>query len=36
VDLVPVTVGLSADGFVQVTPSGDATLAVGDQVVVGR
>jgi peptidoglycan hydrolase-like protein with peptidoglycan-binding domain len=36
VELVPVTVGLSADGFAQVTPSGDASLAEGDQVVVGR
>lgn len=36
VDLVPVTVGLSADGFVQVTPAGDAKLSEGDQVVVGR
>lgn len=36
VELVPVKVGLSADGFAQVTPTGDATLAAGDQVVVGR
>ncbi|MEU4288312.1 peptidoglycan-binding protein [Kribbella sp. NPDC026596] len=36
VDLVPVTVGLSADGFAQVTPAGDAKLSEGDQVVVGR
>ena len=36
VELVPVTVGLSADGFAQVSPSGDASLADGDQVVVGR
>ncbi|HET6739207.1 MAG TPA: peptidoglycan-binding protein, partial [Kribbella sp.] len=36
VELVPVTVGLSADGFAQVTPKGDATLSVGDQVVVGK
>jgi peptidoglycan hydrolase-like protein with peptidoglycan-binding domain len=36
VDLVPVKVGLSADGFAQVTPTGDAKLAEGDQVVVGR
>jgi peptidoglycan hydrolase-like protein with peptidoglycan-binding domain len=35
-ELVPVTVGLSADGYAQVTPAGDATLAEGDQVVVGR
>lgn len=36
VDLVPVTVGLSADGFAQVTPKGDAKLSAGDQVVVGK
>ncbi|MFI5691444.1 peptidoglycan-binding protein [Kribbella sp. NPDC051586] len=36
VELVPVTVGLSADGFAQVTPKGDAKLSDGDQVVVGR
>ncbi|TDW24232.1 peptidoglycan-binding protein [Kribbella kalugense] len=36
VDLVPVTVGLSADGFAQVTPKGDAKLSEGDQVVVGK
>ena len=36
VELVPVTVGLSADGFAQVSPSGDATLTDGDQVVVGK
>ncbi|MEU8223034.1 peptidoglycan-binding protein [Kribbella sp. NPDC048915] len=36
VELVPVTVGLTADGFAQVTPKGDAKLAEGDQVVVGR
>ncbi|GAA1567252.1 hypothetical protein GCM10009804_24810 [Kribbella hippodromi] len=36
VELVPVTVGLSADGFAQVTPTGDASLAEGDQVVVGK
>jgi peptidoglycan hydrolase-like protein with peptidoglycan-binding domain len=36
VELVPVKVGLSADGFAQVTPTGDAKLAEGDQVVVGR
>ena len=36
VELIPVTVGLSADGYAQVTASGDATLTEGDQVVVGR
>ncbi|GAA1564645.1 hypothetical protein GCM10009789_17660 [Kribbella sancticallisti] len=36
VELIPVTVGLSADGYAQVTPSGDAQLTEGDQVVVGR
>ncbi|MFI7059878.1 peptidoglycan-binding protein [Kribbella sp. NPDC050124] len=36
VELIPVTVGLSADGYAQVTPSGDSKLAEGDQVVVGR
>ena len=36
VELVPVTVGLTADGFAQVTPKGDAKLSEGDQVVVGR
>jgi peptidoglycan hydrolase-like protein with peptidoglycan-binding domain len=36
VELIPVKAGLSADGFVQVTPSGDAKLSEGDQVVVGR
>lgn len=36
VELVRVTVGLSADGYAQVTPAGDAALAVGDRVVVGR
>ncbi|TDW71426.1 peptidoglycan-binding protein [Kribbella pratensis] len=36
VELVPVTVGLSADGFAQVTPKGDAKLSDGDQVVVGK
>lgn len=36
VELVPVTVGLTADGFAQVTPKGDAKLTEGDQVVVGR
>jgi hypothetical protein len=36
VELVPVTVGLSADGYAQVTASGDAELGEDDQVVVGR
>jgi peptidoglycan hydrolase-like protein with peptidoglycan-binding domain len=36
VELVPVTVGLSADGFAQVMPSGDVALTAGDQVVVGK
>ncbi|MDX2973185.1 peptidoglycan-binding protein [Kribbella solani] len=36
IELVPVKVGLSADGYAQVTPTGDATLTEGDQVVVGR
>jgi peptidoglycan hydrolase-like protein with peptidoglycan-binding domain len=36
VELVPVKVGLSADGFAQVTPTGDAKLSEGDQVVVGK
>lgn len=36
VELIPVTVGLSADGFAQVTPSGDAKLTEDDQVVVGK
>lgn len=36
VELIPVKVGLSADGFVQVTAAGDAKLSEGDQVVVGR
>jgi peptidoglycan hydrolase-like protein with peptidoglycan-binding domain len=36
VELIPVTVGLSADGYAQVTPAGDAKLTEGDQVVVGR
>lgn len=36
VELIPVTVGLTADGFAQVTPKGDAKLSEGDQVVVGR
>jgi peptidoglycan hydrolase-like protein with peptidoglycan-binding domain len=35
-DLVKVTVGLSADGYAQVTPVAGAKLAAGDQVVVGR
>jgi hypothetical protein len=35
-DLVKVTVGLSADGYAQVTPAAGAKLAPGDQVVVGR
>nr|WP_202886093.1 peptidoglycan-binding protein [Kribbella sandramycini] len=35
-ELVPVKVGLSADGFAAVTPVGDAKLGEGDQVVVGR
>jgi peptidoglycan hydrolase-like protein with peptidoglycan-binding domain len=35
-DLVKVTVGLSADGYAQVTPVGGGKLATGDQVVVGR
>ncbi|MFZ1490585.1 MAG: peptidoglycan-binding domain-containing protein [Ilumatobacteraceae bacterium] len=34
--LVPVTVGLTADGFVAVEPVDPATLATGDRVVVGR
>ena len=36
VELIPVTVGLSADGYAQVTPVGRAKLSEGDQVVVGR
>ncbi|TDO67399.1 putative peptidoglycan binding protein [Kribbella sp. VKM Ac-2571] len=36
VELIPVTVGLTADGFAQVTPKGDAKLSEGDQVVVGQ
>ncbi len=36
IELIPVTVGLSADGYAQVTPSGDVKLSEGDQVVVGR
>jgi peptidoglycan hydrolase-like protein with peptidoglycan-binding domain len=35
-ELVPVTVGLSADGYAEVKPAGDAKLVAGDQVVVGR
>jgi hypothetical protein len=35
-ELVPVTVGLSADGYAEVRPAGDAKLVAGDQVVVGR
>ena len=35
-ELVPVKVGLSADGYAEVTPSGDVKLGEGDQVVVGR
>jgi hypothetical protein len=35
-DLIKVTVGLSADGYAQVTPVGGGKLAPGDQVVVGR
>ncbi|MGJ5756655.1 putative peptidoglycan binding protein [Streptomyces puniciscabiei] len=34
--VVPVTVGVSADGLVQVTPVGGHTLRAGDRVVVGR
>lgn len=36
IELIPVTVGLSADGYAQVTASGDAKLTEGDQVVVGK
>jgi len=36
IELIPVTVGLSADGYAQVTPSGDAKLTEADQVVVGK
>ncbi|WP_020386773.1 peptidoglycan-binding protein [Kribbella catacumbae] len=36
IELIPVTVGLSADGFAQVTPNGDAKLTEDDQVVVGK
>ncbi|MGC4936889.1 peptidoglycan-binding protein [Kribbella sp. DT2] len=35
VELVPVKVGLSADGFAEVAATGDAKLGEGDQVVVG-
>jgi hypothetical protein len=34
--VVPVTVGVSADGLVQVTPVRGHTLRAGDRVVVGR
>jgi peptidoglycan hydrolase-like protein with peptidoglycan-binding domain len=34
-ELVPVKVGLAAQGFVEVTPIGDAKIAAGDKVVVG-
>ncbi|MFE4602551.1 peptidoglycan-binding protein [Kitasatospora indigofera] len=34
--LVNVTVGPSADGLVQVTPTGDGRLAAGDRVVIGQ
>jgi len=33
---VPVEAGLSAEGFVEVTPIGDAVLNEGDQVIVGN
>ena len=33
---VPVEAGLSAEGFVEVTPIGDAELNEGDQVIVGN
>jgi peptidoglycan hydrolase-like protein with peptidoglycan-binding domain len=36
VELIAVTVGLSADGYAQVSPTGDAKLGEGDQVVVGK
>ncbi|HWL41543.1 MAG TPA: hypothetical protein VNQ73_01270 [Ilumatobacter sp.] len=36
VETVPVTTGLSADGFVEVTPITPDALAAGDQVVIGR
>ncbi|QNE19838.1 peptidoglycan-binding protein [Kribbella qitaiheensis] len=36
IELIGVTVGLSADGFAQVTPTGDAKLDESDQVVVGK
>jgi peptidoglycan hydrolase-like protein with peptidoglycan-binding domain len=35
-ELVPVKVGLSADGYAEVSPIGDTKLGEGDQVVVGR
>ena len=35
-EMVEVTVGLSADGYVEITPIGAGTLAEGDRVVVGR
>jgi peptidoglycan hydrolase-like protein with peptidoglycan-binding domain len=35
-ELVPVKVGLSADGYAEVTPIGDTKLGEGDQVVVGK
>jgi peptidoglycan hydrolase-like protein with peptidoglycan-binding domain len=34
-ELVPVVVGLAAQGFVEITPIGDAKIAAGDKVVVG-
>jgi peptidoglycan hydrolase-like protein with peptidoglycan-binding domain len=34
--LIAVTVGLSADGYAQVSPTGDTKLSEGDQVVVGK
>lgn len=36
VELVAVKVGLTADGYAQVTPAGDGKLTEGDQVVVGK
>jgi peptidoglycan hydrolase-like protein with peptidoglycan-binding domain len=36
VELIAVTVGLSADGYAQVSPTGDTKLSEGDQVVVGK
>jgi peptidoglycan hydrolase-like protein with peptidoglycan-binding domain len=35
-ELVPVKVGLSADGYAEVSPIGDTKLGEGDQVVVGK